>query len=261
MNTRSVRKKLNDFVHYSVTEDLDFCVITESWIKDDDLFEINSLQPPGYDFKNVQRQGRGGGGIGIFHKSNITSAIMKSGELSSFEFIHIDVRISLIVIYRPPYSEQHPITLSVFFDEFSDFVADVLLTTNRCILLGDFNIHVNDANDADASSFLELLESFALIQLVTPPTHISGNTLDLIVVRENSDLVVSNIVTDHYISDHCYVIANISTSRPILERKEINFRRIKAINQLAFRSDISEVLDSIKWEKISLKLSLSTMTK
>lgn len=50
-------------------------------------------------------------------------------------------------------------------------------------MAGDFNIHVNVQSDNDAVRFLDLLSSIGLQQYVDFPTHISGNTLDLLITR------------------------------------------------------------------------------
>jgi hypothetical protein len=133
VNTRSIRNKTNQFLHIAVTEDLDFCLVVESWLKDNDAMELTSLKPPGYGFENIERKNRNGGGIGIFFKENVNVKIIKSGELTSFEFTEVSVNIGdfqccVIVVYRPPYSEQHPVTTTVFYEEFSEFVGDTIMT-------------------------------------------------------------------------------------------------------------------------------------
>ena len=86
VNARSLRNKINQFIHYSITEDLDICFITETWLKDTDTVEIASLLPPGYDFINFERKKRVGGGIGTFYKSEILATPIKSGELPDTHF-------------------------------------------------------------------------------------------------------------------------------------------------------------------------------
>ena len=44
------------------------------------------------------------------------------------------------------------------------------------MFLGDFNIHVNNADNEDAIQFIEMCDAVGLQQ----ETHISGNTLDLV---------------------------------------------------------------------------------
>ena len=59
---------------------------------------------------------------------------MKKGdaaELRSFEFSEWEImaetdRIHLIIIYRTPYSEAHPVTTSVFLEELSTFLETLI---------------------------------------------------------------------------------------------------------------------------------------
>lgn len=54
--------------------------------------------------------------------------------------------------------------MSVFVKEFSNYVESIILSKERLLFVGDFNIHVDDANDSDARNFLDLLDSFGLHQ-------------------------------------------------------------------------------------------------
>ena len=47
-----------------------------------------------------------------------------------------------VVVYRPPgpYSE--------FLSEFSDFLSQLVLSTDKVFVVGDFNIHVDVENDS-----------------------------------------------------------------------------------------------------------------
>ena len=49
--------------------------------------------------------------------------------------------VHLVIIYRPtaPYSE--------FLSQFSEILSKRVLRTDKVITVGDFNIHVHDAND------------------------------------------------------------------------------------------------------------------
>ncbi|PIK37803.1 hypothetical protein BSL78_25357 [Apostichopus japonicus] len=179
INARSLRNKCEQFLHFVVTENLDFCIVVESWIKDSDTIEIASLKADGYNFVNVERKDRIGGGIGIFYKNNISVEVIDSGERSSFEFALFKIRIGSFVndvaaIYRPPYSANHPITINTFLTEFSDYTSDLFLTSNRCMLLGDFNIRVNRVLEPGSEAFINLLNALSLNQLVSGPTHYLG---------------------------------------------------------------------------------------
>lgn len=52
----------------------------------------------------------------------------------------------------------------------------------RILILGDFNIHIDQKN----RDFLSLLECFSLSQAVNGPTHNKGHTLDLVITNGSS---------------------------------------------------------------------------
>ena len=54
----------------------------------------------------------------------------------------------------------------------------VILSKEHLLVLGDFNIHLDVSDDADAIKFLDLLESLGLEQHVTKSTHIHDHILD-----------------------------------------------------------------------------------
>ena len=56
------------------------------------------------------------------------------------------------------------------------------------IYVGDFNLHLNNVDIPDTFTFNELLESFDLTNHVNFATHVSGNTLDL-VISDDRDII------------------------------------------------------------------------
>ena len=54
---------------------------------------------------------------------------------------------SIIAIYRPPYSKKHQVTISMFTDDFIAFMEETLPDLKNPIILGDFNIHINDTDN------------------------------------------------------------------------------------------------------------------
>ena len=63
------------------------------------------------------------------------------------------LRIRLVIIYRPPYSTNHPVTVNSFIDEFSEYLETVILPNDLLCLTGDFNVHVDDHNDPAVCCF------------------------------------------------------------------------------------------------------------
>ena len=93
------------------------------------------------------------------------------------------VRLRVVIVYRPTYSAEHPVTTNVFFHEFSVYLESLVMCNKLLLICGDFNIHMDVPSDADTIRLKDLLNSTRLVQHVKRPTHIHGRTLDLIVTR------------------------------------------------------------------------------
>ena len=59
----------------------------------------------------------------------------------------------------------------------------LILSSEPLVITGDFNVHVDDSNDPDATKLLDLLDSLGLCQHVTQSTHELVHTIGLIIMR------------------------------------------------------------------------------
>ena len=166
---------------YIIEQSLDLCWITETWLSPEDSVIMGELTPSGYHLQTFHRQNRPGGGIPLVHKANLKVQTVQSGEQSSFEYIEATVTsesnsIRLLLVYRIPYSANHPVSSSVFFKEFAAYLETTLLIPDRLLIAGDLNFRIDCVEDRDASSFCDMLESMGLQQHVSGPTHRAGHT-------------------------------------------------------------------------------------
>ena len=185
------------------------------------------------------------GGTGLLFKKAIDVKKIAAGEKSSFEFSEWRVsfnslRAKLVVVYRPPYSEAHPITPRVFFEEFGSYLETIILSPESLFLTGDYNFHVDVEDDPDARAFLDLLASMGLKQHVNVPTHVSGHTLDLMITREHDPVISSVPVADRYLSDHASVLCSLNSAKPDCVAKIIHYRQLRAIDFDALRQDVEK---------------------
>lgn len=248
VNARSLRYKTEVFTDHIIDCKIDVCVVTETWLRKEDTVAFSALSPAGYMFKNIPRAGRTGGGTGIMLRDNFKICPVQALERHSFETSEWDVSAKgltskFVVVYRPPYSEAHPVSTSVFLDEFSVFLESVVLCTEVLVIAGDFNLHVNDLDDADARRFSELLETFGLVQHVNFPTHISGNSLDLIITRSSNDIMVISPRPSLFLSDHCFVLCTFAVPSVTVEKKQVSFRRWKKVDLNALEKDFTALND------------------
>ena len=124
-----------------------------------------------------------------------------------------NLSLRLIIFYRPQKSKDKRHLAPIFFQEFGIFLEDIASTPGRLPITGDFNFHVDDLTDREASIFMDMITSAGLTQYVTEPTHIDGHTLDLIITR-TTDSFVSNVNTTSYLpSDHSAVLCGLNIAR------------------------------------------------
>ena len=110
--------------------------------------------------------------------------------------------------------------------------------TSNTIILGDFNIHINKKNEM-AYDLISLMESHSFKQLVMSITHTSGNTIDLVFLKDDASLNITMNPTNHLITDH-YAIS-FTIQYPI-RNKHINtlisYRNISRISISDYTKDL-----------------------
>ncbi len=101
----------------------------------------------------------------------------------------------------------------------------ILVVPEEILICGDFSFKVNRSDDNEAIQFLEYLNSLDLIQYVQEPTHILGNTLDLVITR-NSSALIENVKVDTHMSDHMSILCDFHLKKSPVPKKEIIFRKL-----------------------------------
>ena len=169
----------------------------------------------GYNLLDNTREKRRGGGTALLFRDSVCVHKIDAGNRTSYEFsewlIHLTSaeKMRVVVVYRPPYSGEHKVPTSVFFDEFSAYLESLLLCKERLLICGDFNIHVDSVDDPDSVKFRDLLESVGLRQHVKKSTHNNGHILDLIITRFTDSTICIEPQVDRFISDHASVICHL----------------------------------------------------
>ena len=259
VNVRSIRNKSADFIDNINNDGYDVCLITETWLSEMDDVKVVEATPHGYCFIHFPRKDKIGGGTGIVCKETMKPKLIKAGESSSFEYSEWQLKcgpseiLTVLVVYRPPYTKQHPVSVNTFISEFSDYLELVVTTPHKLIIGGDFNIHVEDPNDSESKKFLSLIESMSLKNNIWTPTHTSGHVLDLLITRKNDNLLLRDPEIRYFISDHAFIRVSTVFPKPEVQVKKISFRKIKDINIDNFKADI--LSSEIMCMKVSAELS------
>ncbi len=142
--------------------------------------------------------------------SDILNVTQKTGyRFNSFVILMLNVTLSdmqnksvlslaLATVYRPPgpYTD--------FLKEFTDFLSDLLVNVDKALIVGDFNIQVDNTNYVLRLAFTDLINSFGVKQNFTRPTHRFNHTLDWIISHgiDLTDIDIipqSDDVTDHFL--------------------------------------------------------------
>ncbi len=211
LNIRSLPSKsfyINNFISQY---DLHFLFLTECWLSSTASATLIEASPPDYSVLFSARQGKKGGGIATIFSNLFTSTECTFGEFSTFEYLAMVIRtgqnVLALPIYRPPKHNPY------FLTEFSELSSLALVKYDRVILLGDFNLHINDSSDSRAVDFMGFVTRLNFTQHVKNATHNRGNTLDLIFTK-GIDANVSSILQVP-VSDHSCVFFNVSLCRPL----------------------------------------------
>src|SRR6218665_152098 len=129
--------------------------------------------PAGYSSRDNPRQllpdvgPAGGGGIVVFFKSSLR---VTQGQLvpSSFEALCLSIAtphgpVTLLTVYRP---STTTLTLQ-FYEEFASVLEELITRNSQLLILGDFNIHLEESASSNSLHFSQLLAQFGLHQNIS----------------------------------------------------------------------------------------------
>ena len=173
---------------------------------------------------------------------NKTSSVWTFEVLDVYVLLLPDV-LRLVSIYRQPYDPPScRLTISNLISEFLLYLKSIIYANGRLIIVGYFNIHVDDLDFNDVKKFLDLLYSLRLIQHVTYPAHYKGHILDLIIAR-TEDSSVTGIDYDWLLpSDHCSIHFTTTFTKPHHETVVGGSGKIRHANINVLASMIKSVL-------------------
>lgn len=244
-NAGSLHNKLGTFTDLIDDEDIDIAAVTETWMTSQHNHITAELRDKGYGIYHFNREIKKGGGVALIYKNHFKFIKGKSFSRESFECILVSLasptsrQVNFIVVYR--FCEVAP---TLFYTEFYDFIENIFITLKNCVILGDFNLHVNETFNPLIAKFSNILASFNLNQFVVGPTHKLGNTLDL-VIANNCDTVIRDVHTDFNTkSDHAYIYFNVGISIESVVAKTAMRSNLRDVNYDSFKTDIAAKVDN-----------------
>ena len=120
-----------------------------------------------------------------------------------------DNNIDIVLFYRPPSLQTNGFTFGKFINKWTDLSSSHIVKKSDLIILGDINIHLDDATSCKTRIFIDSLSDCGLQQHVMQPTHYKGHTLDVVDGVQVRDIGLTydngSSIHDHYII-HYYII-------------------------------------------------------
>ncbi len=140
-----------------------------------------------------------------------------------------------------------------------------MLAADKVLIVGDFNIHVDNEKDALGSAFIDILNSIGVRQHVSGPAHCRNYTLDLILshgidVNGVEILQQSDAISNHYLvlcklhidktvnSTRCYKYGTTitSTTKDCFVSNLPDLSQFLSISNSADKlDDVTETMDSL----------------
>ena len=158
-------------------------------------------------------------------------------ECGQFQMKYRSDIISLFVIYHIPST-----SVLQFCKELVSILENSIGSIrNKLLFMGDFNIHMDQPEEANTIIYNYLLDSLNLRNNITFQTHISGHTLDLI-INDQTESLVKCMKRGHTFADHSLVQATIGIEKYIPSDKSVTYRKFKNINELKFSKDLKDHL-------------------
>ena len=135
VNIQSLKNKDLTLRDHLTANQTDNCVTTETWLKNSGAdaiwLEASVLNNKGYKLDAAKRNERKGEGLALIHSTSIkvkkkSHRIMKSFENYIWKVSAKESTITLVAIYRLPYSNENQTTINVFLDKFTEWMTDLI---------------------------------------------------------------------------------------------------------------------------------------
>ena len=251
-NIQSIKNKELLLIEHLNNNKRDITVITEMWLNEDTdkaWVLTSELNRNGFSLDTSNQIGKRGGSLAIISRPYLKTRKIMEGNQKTFQYAVWKVEthsnsVTCIAIYRPPYSLTNQETVTKFMDEFTVWLASILSSFSNMMILGDFNLHINDENDNEVGIFVDTMIALHFNQHVFFPTHRAGNILDLVFTETCNSIQVKSCRPGPILSDHRAVEIAVTQSTQYIQRKLIKYRKLRDIDIDQLNNEL-EVLDIV----------------
>ena len=215
------------------------------WLTKDDTvcLDLCNFNKDTYRIESAHHQTGKGGGLALIHRSTSEVKLVAKGQARSFQYAtwSLTMRrkaVTITGIYHPPPKDK--ITSGMFIDDITNHLTFLLLATTNNVILGNFNMHINDMNSNYVVIFKDTIPALGLTQHVTTSTHAKGNILDLILTEEATSIKLTSCQVGPFLSDHKLVSAALNIKKLPIEKKAVSVHKLKCIAEESFKAAFNE---------------------
>ena len=136
MNTQSLRNKEYIVLEDFITNSVDLSVLTETWLDNTENNKVRLLSSPlntdGLKIYTGNRIANKGRGIAQVSRDKYKVNSLTSAELDRFEAqvwkveVCKDIILTIVGVYRPPYLVRNGNMVTMFLDEFTPWMVDMI---------------------------------------------------------------------------------------------------------------------------------------
>ena len=225
--------------HFALLEakvnDSHFDAIAISETKINPLACDSHLVLDGFNFFHIDREGMGGGGVGLYVRDTYSVQVLANSEPrydNTPEFIICEVRrnqlkLLLAVVYRRPHA-AYPI-------HFFNCLANYLPHFPSVIITGDFNMNMALPDSPAALHLNNAINSNSLHLVYSEPTHHqpwrdSHTWIDLFLVKSDDRVLAYQKSPAPFIAGHDFIELTLACSKLPPVVKHVPMRNLKTVN-------------------------------
>ena len=236
-NAGSLVNKRSKFQSFVYSNPIDVYCITESWLSDS-VFD-NEILPSGYSIFRKDRGSRGGGILVVVADSIPIKLIPSPSNLEALTIMisYSKGQILLWCVYIPPNPDAY------YFRSYVSYLSNLVTSHESILFPGDYNLpdiiwSSLSCSSSNSNLFCDFIFQHNLSQLIESPTHIHGNTLDLVLKNDPelvSDLSIHSYLSHSLTSDHFIISFTVTPfSLPSLRNVPIYVFDILKLISLVF---------------------------
>ena len=247
----------------SKIENLDFLVISETWLGEEDTHWLatGSLDTGDYRMQTINRQGKQGLGVALLHKDRYQ--VTRDYNAPQLDLLECGIwptrvrnkTLTIVGIYHPLLGSTRNTPVR-FLYQVSELVQYLFTNHKNLVLPGDFNVHINKLDNQDTQSDLDTMEALGLVQHIDQQTHRLGNTLDLVYTESLEPIRIYHTFTSSYTSDHHLIGIELQMKKQLVSIESSKTRSYKDFNSSDFNTSFNNdnMLEQDNFEQAVVEL-------